>query len=71
VLSARLRPPHLPWLTGLSDRRCGGGAGPFHDGKSYEYLGVSPEENRDFMNAESRGAYLNQVIKPKYKCRQV
>lgn len=43
----------------------------FHNGKSYEYLDVPPEEYRDFMNAESRGAYMNQVIKRKYEWREV
>jgi hypothetical protein len=27
----------------------------FRNGRSYEYLGVPPEEFRNFMNAESRG----------------
>jgi len=43
----------------------------FHNGRSYEYLGVSPEEYRHFMQAESHGAYMNQVIKRKYECREV
>ena len=43
----------------------------FYTGKSYEYLGVAPEEYRRFINAESRGAYMNQVIKRKYECRAV
>jgi KTSC domain len=43
----------------------------FHNGQSYEYLDVSSEEFRDFMSAESRGAYMNRVIKPKYECRNV
>ena len=43
----------------------------FHNGRSYEYLGVPPEEFRNFMNAESRGTYMNQVIKRRYKWRKV
>ena len=43
----------------------------YHNDKSYEYLDVSPEEYRQFMQAESRGAYMNEVIKPTYECREV
>ena len=43
----------------------------FRNGQSYEYLGVPPKEFRNFMNAESRGAYMNQVIKRRYKWRKV
>ena len=43
----------------------------FRTGKSYEYLGVPREEHRQFMNAESRGTYMNQVIKRTYECREV
>jgi len=43
----------------------------FRSGRSYEYLAVLPEEYQRFMNAESRGAYLNQIIKPKYEFREV
>lgn len=43
----------------------------FRTEKSYEYLGVPPEEYQRFMNAESRGAYVNQVIKRMYECREV
>jgi hypothetical protein len=43
----------------------------FHNGRTYEYLGVPPEENGRLMSAESRGTYLNQVIKPKYAAHEV
>ena len=43
----------------------------YQNDKSYEYLDVSPEEYRQFMQAESRGAYMNQVIKRKYEWREV
>jgi hypothetical protein len=43
----------------------------FRNGRTYDYLDVPPDENSRFMNAESRGAYLNQVIKPKYESRVV
>jgi hypothetical protein len=43
----------------------------FHSGQSFEYLDVPPEEFTKFMNAESRGAYVNQVIKRKYECGSV
>jgi len=33
--------------------------------KIYRYLEVPPEEHTDFMSAESKGAYLNEVFKPK------
>jgi len=43
----------------------------FRNGSTYEYLDVAPEEYRRFMNAESRGAYMNEVIKLRYECREV
>jgi hypothetical protein len=43
----------------------------FRGGKSYEYLDVSPEDYDDFMDADSRGTYMNQVIKNKYEWREV
>jgi hypothetical protein len=32
-------------------------------GSVYRYFGVSPEEHTEFMAAESKGTYLNQVFK--------
>jgi len=34
-------------------------------GEVYRYFDVSSEEYAEFMAAESKGAYLNQVFKPK------
>jgi hypothetical protein len=34
-------------------------------GDIYRYFDVSAEESREFMTAESKGAYLNLVFKPK------
>lgn len=34
-------------------------------GDVYRYSGVSPAEHIEFMAAESKGSYLNQVFKPK------
>jgi hypothetical protein len=43
----------------------------FRNDRTYEYLDVPPEEYVRFMNAESRGAWMNQVIKLEYECREV
>ena len=38
----------------------------FHDtGDVYRYFEVSPSEHAAFMAAESKGAYLNHVFKPR------
>jgi hypothetical protein len=34
-------------------------------GDVYRYFGVSADEHTDFMAAESKGTYLNQVFKAK------
>ena len=34
-------------------------------GDIYRYFDVSAEENSEFMGAESKGTYLNQVLKPR------
>jgi len=34
-------------------------------GEVYQFFDVSSEEYAEFMAAESKGAYLNQVFKPK------
>ncbi|AYY15582.1 KTSC domain-containing protein [Actinobacteria bacterium YIM 96077] len=38
----------------------------FRSGAVYQYIGVPPSEYRRFMAAESRGAYLNTRLKPRY-----
>jgi len=43
----------------------------FYTGRSYEYLDVPPDEYGRFLSAESRGTYVNQVIKRAYECREV
>jgi hypothetical protein len=43
----------------------------YRNGRTYDYADVPPEEFSEFMNAPSRGAYANQVIKPKYKYREI
>lgn len=43
----------------------------YRNGRIYDYSDVSPEEVDEFMSAPSQGAYANQIIKPKYKCRRV
>lgn len=35
------------------------------NGSVYRYFGVSPEVYIEFMAAESKGTYLNQVFKPR------
>lgn len=37
----------------------------FQSGDVYRYSGVSAAEYAEFMTAESKGNYLNQVFKPK------
>lgn len=42
----------------------------FHNGRTYEYLDVPILEAAEFAFAPSVGAYLNKVIKPKYKVKE-
>ncbi len=37
----------------------------------YVYAGVSPQEYRDLLAAESIGGYVNREIKPKHAYRQL
>lgn len=43
----------------------------FAGGAVYQYLEVPEAEHRKFMRARSRGAYLNQHIKPRFLCLRV
>ena len=43
----------------------------FAGGAVYQYLEVPEVEHRRFMRARSRGAYLNQHIKPRFLCRHI
>ena len=39
------------------------------EGGRYAYVGVPPEIWRDFVAAESKGTFVNQVLKPGYRSR--
>jgi hypothetical protein len=41
------------------------------EGSLYAYLGVSPAVWRDFAAAESKGTFVNEVLKPGYRFRQL
>jgi hypothetical protein len=41
----------------------------FHNNRVYQYLDVPPEEFDALMAAESKGRFLNQVIKPSHPYR--
>jgi hypothetical protein len=43
----------------------------FSGGAVYQYLEVPEAELRKLMRARSRGAYLNQHIKPRFLCRRI
>ena len=43
----------------------------FNGGRRYAYLGVSPQRYRALCNAESKGQYVNAVIKPNYAFKRV
>ena len=43
----------------------------YRNGRVYDYLDVPQEEFRRFMESESRGEYVNKVIKPNYRFREV
>ena len=42
----------------------------FRGGGTYTYLAVPPEEWVALCEAESKGTFVNQVIKPKYEVRE-
>lgn len=41
----------------------------FRDGGAYTYLDVPPEEWLALCDADSKGTFVNQVIKPGYEVR--
>jgi KTSC domain len=43
----------------------------FHDSGLYAYRGVSARVYDRFVSAESKGAFVNEVIKPRYPVRKV
>jgi hypothetical protein len=42
----------------------------FLSGKTYVYLGVERARFDELMAAESKGAYFNREIRPRYRCEQ-
>lgn len=40
-------------------------------GGSYVYVGVPRHDYDDLLKAESKGAFVNERIKPKYKCQRL
>jgi hypothetical protein len=43
----------------------------FVSGGVYRYLGVPPATWRALLAAESKGRFVNEVIKPRYRCERV
>jgi KTSC domain-containing protein len=43
----------------------------FHDSGTYAYRGISALVFDEFARAESKGTFLNEVIKPRYPFRKV
>jgi KTSC domain len=43
----------------------------FHDSGLYGYRPVPPEVYAEFEHADSKGTFLNQVIKPRYPVRKL
>jgi len=43
----------------------------YKGGGVYKYLDVSSEKYNEFLNAESKGRYLNSAIKESYKYEKV
>ncbi|MCU1526885.1 MAG: hypothetical protein JWP75_648 [Frondihabitans sp.] len=41
----------------------------FLDGRTYVYSPVPDVTYDEFMNADSKGSYLNREIKPNFDCR--
>lgn len=42
----------------------------FHDSGLYAYRGVPARVYEAFVTAESKGTFVNEVIKPSYPCRK-
>lgn len=40
-------------------------------GDSYVYVGVPRRDYDDLLKAESKGAFVNERIKPNYKCQRL
>lgn len=43
----------------------------FHGGRTYEYTGVSPEEHRSLVGADSIGSHFHHHIKSRYTGRKL
>lgn len=43
----------------------------FHDSGTYAYRGVPARVFEDFLRAESKGAFVNEAIKPCYPVRRL
>lgn len=43
----------------------------FRSGRTYIYSDVSAETYQEFMQADSKGSYLNREIKPHFDCREM
>jgi hypothetical protein len=43
----------------------------FSSGDVYRYYRVDPADVESLILADSKGTFINQVIKPKYPCRQI
>ena len=43
----------------------------FRSGELYRYFDVDPADADDLHEAESPGAYLNEWIKPRYRCEHI
>ena len=43
----------------------------FQNGRTYVYADVSVQTYEEFLQADSKGSYLNREIKPNYGCREI
>ena len=43
----------------------------FRNGRTYYYVDVPEPAHRELLEAESKGKYLNEVIKPNYRAVRV
>ncbi|MFI5026168.1 MAG: KTSC domain-containing protein [Solirubrobacterales bacterium] len=53
------------------DSKAGEAYVEFHDSSVYAYSGVPPSLFEEFARAESKGTFLNTMIKPRYPVRRV
>jgi KTSC domain len=42
----------------------------YRGGEAYDYFDVPEEVYRDFLAAESKGQFVNFIIKPHYRCQK-